>query len=204
MTGARATAASKSISAPSPADRVIQLETPPRLERGGVFASRKHHMRAALLLSLTLTLAACNPPAATAPAETPEAAPAERPDIVTQAAPQTPQQALAAMPSWETARAAGVDFRAVGQEPGWLLDIHQRGIIKFSWDYGDNYAEFAIADPTHPQEGVTRYEAHSDGRALVVTIRRTPCNDAMSGQPYPSTVDVVIDGRALNGCGRSV
>ncbi len=153
-------------------------------------------MRALLFL---LALGACSQQAQP---ETPPAEPAAQPPAAT--APRTPQEALAAMPSWETARAAGVDFRAVGQEPGWLLDIYTRGIIKFAWDYGDNYAEFAIAEPTYPQEGATRYEAHSDGVALVVTIRRFPCNDGMSGQAYPSTVEVVVDGRTLNGCGRSV
>jgi uncharacterized membrane protein len=44
----------------------------------------------------------------------------------------------------------------------------------------------------------------SEGRSLVVTIRRLPCSDAMSGENYPSTVEAVIDGRTLNGCGRSV
>jgi uncharacterized membrane protein len=161
-------------------------------------------MRAALFLSLALTAAACSPPATQTPTETPtEVATPGRPDVGA-AAPQTPQEALAAMPNWETARSAGVDFRAVGQEPGWLLDIYARGIIKFAWDYGENYAEFAVAEPTSPQEGATRYEAHSDGRALVVTIRRSPCHDGMSGQPYPSTVEVVIDSRTLTGCGRSV
>jgi len=154
-------------------------------------------------LVLVLFIAACgqasDPPTTDAPAADPPAqAEAALP------AAQTPQEALAAMPNWETARAAGVDFRAVGQEPGWLLDIYTRGIVKFAWDYGENYAEFAIAEPTYPQEGVTRYEASSDGRALVVTIRRMPCSDAMSGQPYPSSVEVVIDGRTLIGCGRSV
>lgn len=108
------------------------------------------------------------------------------------------------MPSWENARAEGVDFRAVGQEPGWLLDIHTSGLTKFAWDYGAQYGEFAVAEPTSPQEGATRYEANSDGRALVVTIRRFPCQDAMSGEAFPSTVEVTIDGRTLNGCGRSV
>ncbi len=158
-------------------------------------------MRVLLAVSFALVLAACNPPSAKT-SDQPEAAPAERADVG--AAPAlTPQQALAAMPSWETARAAGVDFRAVGQEPGWLLDIYTRGIVKFAWDYGDNYAEFAVVEPTHPQEGLKRYEANSDGRALVITIHSAPCQDAMSGQPYPAQVEVTIDGRALSGCGRN-
>jgi uncharacterized membrane protein len=155
---------------------------------------------------LALAVAACSQQTEQAADAPVKAAPPAQPSVAAEPAPPTltPQQSLAAMPSWETARAAGVDFRAVGQEPGWLLDIYARGVVKFAWDYGDHYAEFAVAEPTHPQEGVTRYEAHSDGYALVVIIRRTPCQDGMSGQSYPTRVEAIIDGRTLNGCGRSV
>lgn len=149
-----------------------------------------------------LALAACSPqtekqadrpPPATTVSETPVAP-----------AVSNNERNLAQMPSWENARAAGVDFRAVGQEPGWLLDIYQQNRIRLLWDYGEQLADFGLSPPTHPQEGATRYEAHSDGRSLVVTIRRSPCQDGMSGEAYPSTVEVVIDGRTLQGCGRSV
>jgi putative lipoprotein len=150
-------------------------------------------------LVLAVALAACSQ--AAPPTEPTAEAPAPAADA---AAANDPASNLARMPAPDAARAAGVDFRAVGQEPGWLLDIYTRGIIKFVWDYGESYAEFAVTDPTSPQESATRYEAHSDGRALVVTVRRAPCQDAMSGEAYPATVEVVIDGRTLNGCGRSV
>jgi uncharacterized membrane protein len=39
---------------------------------------------------------------------------------------------------------------------------------------------------------------------LTIVIRRFPCQDAMSGEAYPAAVDIVIDGRELSGCGRSV
>jgi uncharacterized membrane protein len=148
-------------------------------------------------LVLALALAACGQ---TVPSQTAET----QPDVGAVQIVGTPQEALAAMPSWENAHAAGVDFRAIGQEPGWLMDIHTRGRIQLSWDYGEQFGDFAIEAPTSPQEGVQRYEANSDGRALVVTIRRFPCEDAMSGEAFPSTVEVTIDGRTLQGCGRSV
>lgn len=113
-------------------------------------------------------------------------------------------EALAAMPSWGTARAAGVDFRAVGQEPGWMLDIFQTARINLIWDYGENHAEFPLSDPTYPQEGATHYAAQADGHTLAITIRRFPCTDSMSDERFPATVEVVIDGRTLNGCGRTV
>lgn len=114
------------------------------------------------------------------------------------------REALAAMPSWEQARTAGVDFRGVGQEPGWILDIYRADRIVLVWDYGESSASFPLVAPSYPQEGATRYESQSNGRALAITIRRFPCQDAMSGEAFPASVEVIIDGRTLEGCGRTV
>ncbi len=149
-------------------------------------------------LILALALAACSQQAP-APTENAEAPTAQMPAVE-----PTAVDNIARMPQWGQARAAGVDFRAVGQEPGWMLDVYTAGGIKFFWDYGENYAEFPGVTPTYPQEGSTRYETAANGVSLVVTIRRFPCQDAMSGEAFPSTVEVVVDGRTLNGCGRSV
>jgi|CXWL01.1.fsa_nt_gi uncharacterized membrane protein len=137
--------------------------------------------------------------------------------LVACAAPETPpaseadgglgmhaHDALAAMPSWENARAAGVDFRAVGSEPGWMLDIYQQNRIVLIWDYGEGSAEFPLVEPTYPQEGATRYDARAGGHTLAVTIRRFPCSDPMSGEQFSASVEAVIDGRTLTGCGRNV
>jgi uncharacterized membrane protein len=107
-------------------------------------------------------------------------------------------------PAWEDARAEGVDFRAVGQEPGWMLNIYREAKITLDWDYGQSKAEFPLATPDTTQEGATRYTAQAGGHRLAVTIRRFPCHDAMSGAAFPSTVEVTIDGQTLSGCGRSI
>lgn len=146
-------------------------------------------------LMFVLALAACTPAA-----ETPKQTEPEAPAPVA----QTAEANMAAMPSWEGARAAGVDFRGVGQEPGWLIDIHQQGRIMLLLDYGESLTEFPLPAPAYPQEGATRYDTQANGRTLAVTIRRFPCQDAMSGEDFPATVEIVIDGRTLNGCGRSV
>lgn len=149
-------------------------------------------MRAVVLI---LALAACSPQPATQ-----EDAPMS-PAAETANAPRT---ALAEMPTWETARAAGVDFRAVGQEPGWIVDIYSEGRIVALLDYGETRIEFPRAEPTYPAEGATRFESQADGHTLSITYRRFPCEDVMSGEAYPSAVEVVVDGRTLTGCGRSV
>lgn len=144
-------------------------------------------------LILVLALAACT---------------AETPNNPSTTAVETPgvgaSDALAEMPSWDGARAAGVDFRAVGQEPGWLLDIYRTDRIKLIWDYGEQNAEFPLTAPSTSQEGATVYQSQASGRTLAVTIRRFPCQDSMSDEAFPASVEVVIDGRTLSGCGRTV
>lgn len=139
-------------------------------------------------LILALALVACAPPAPNteAPTDTPAAT------------------ALASMPSWDGARAAGVDFRGIGQEPGWMIDVYQENRIVLLLDYGESIAEFPLTEPQYPQEGATLYQTRSGERTLAVTIRRAPCQDSMSGEAFPATVEVAIDGRTLNGCGRTV
>jgi uncharacterized membrane protein len=146
-------------------------------------------------LIFALALAACGQTSTVTPQAEPEQAPA----TAAQADPNAPPA-----PAWVDARAQGVDFRAVGQEPGWLLNIYRENRITLDWDYGEHSAEFPLTAPDTTQEGATRYQAQADGHTIAVTIRRFPCNDGMSGAAFPSTVVVEIDGRTLNGCGRSV
>jgi putative lipoprotein len=152
-------------------------------------------MRALILVA---ALAAC-----TAEPAKQEATPAAETSAAPAAA-TTNESNLAQMPSWEGARAAGVDFRAVGQEPGWIIDIYSGNRIVALLDYGESLIAFPRPEPAHPVEGSTSYQTQADGHTLSVIIRRSPCQDGMSGEAYPATVDVVIDGRTLNGCGRSV
>jgi len=104
---------------------------------------------------------------------------------------------------WANARAAGIDFRAVGQEPGWLLEIDDGGRMTLQYDYGERRADFVTPDPTYPQEFATVYEARAGQDTISVTIRRAPCQDAMSGEAFPATVSIRINDRTLEGCGKS-
>jgi uncharacterized membrane protein len=146
------------------------------------------------VLILCVALAACSNEPAQQAAET---------EATTPTVETTPAESPSA-PAETAAGPTTPNVRAVGQEPGWLLDIYTRDRIRFLWDYGENLADFPLTAPNTAQEGVTRYQTQANGRSLTITIRRTPCNDGMSGEAYPARVDVEIDGRALNGCGRSV
>jgi membrane-bound inhibitor of C-type lysozyme len=53
---------------------------------------------------------------------------------------------------WEDAKLSGVDFRAIGNEPGWNLEIIMRDRIVFVGNYGQNRYEFITTGPSVDQQ----------------------------------------------------
>ncbi len=132
--------------------------------------------RALLALALLSLLAACatSPRAARTPSSTASAAQAERLD--------------------------NADFRAVGNEPGWHMDIANREKILLVTDYGDHRYEFPFSKPDSSY-GRESYDITASGHHLVAVIEQRPCNDSMSGRAFVATVTVTVDGQEYTGCG---
>ncbi len=106
---------------------------------------------------------------------------------------------------WEHAKLSGADFRAVGNEPGWHLEILQQSRIVLVADYGAARYEFDLPEPTVDREArVTRYETSRDGHGLTLVLRAHRCRDTMSGEEFETEVVVTLDGRQLRGCGRAL
>ena len=78
---------------------------------------------------------------------------------------------------WEHAKLNGVDFRAIGNEPGWHMEPHSRIAI---------------------------YSASNDDSIIEVVIKGDPCRDSMSGEAFAATVSVVVDDRRYTGCGKAL
>lgn len=106
-------------------------------------------------------------------------------------------------PGWQEARARGVRFRAVGQEPGWIVDIHEADSITVLADYGETRHRFPSVQPEVDRgAGRTVYRTGAAGHRATVVIENEACRDAMSGWPYEATVRMTLDGREHRGCGR--
>jgi putative lipoprotein len=104
---------------------------------------------------------------------------------------------------WEEARLMGVDFRAVGNEPGWRLDVYSKERLVLVTDYGRERYEFPAVVPVIDRSARTAvYETRNDDHKLRAIIEGKRCVDNMSGDAFPSTVTVMLDGRVLKGCGR--
>lgn len=106
-------------------------------------------------------------------------------------------------PGWREAKARGVRFRALGQEPGWIVDIHEADSITVLADYGENLHRFPSVQPEVDRgAGRTVYRTVAGGHRATIVIQDEPCRDAMSGWPYEATVTLTLDGREYRGCGR--
>lgn len=107
--------------------------------------------------------------------------------------------------SWQAAKIRGVDFRALGQEPGWYLEITDGKQIQYVGNYGQDTVYTSVPDHQgDEQQGKTVYHAESGAHSLLVEISDKPCTDSMSGFDFPSTVSVTVDGETYRGCGRSL
>ena len=106
---------------------------------------------------------------------------------------------------WEHAKLNGADFRAIGNEPGWHLEIRNQAKIVLVSDYGSSQQEFDLPEAQiNTAARTTRYNAHQAGQEIILTISGESCHDSMSGEEFESKVEVVFNGIILRGCGRAL
>ncbi len=86
-------------------------------------------------------------------------------------------------------------YRAIGQEPGWTVDIQDDRI-----DYRGNYGETRIT-VRRPEARSTFNGRRYETQRLIVDVTYARCNDAMSGHGYEHQVMVIADGQTYRGCG---
>jgi len=106
---------------------------------------------------------------------------------------------------WEHAKLNGVDFRALGNEPGWYMEISNRHDILLVTDYGQrkyNFTSSVIKSP--PDSRTTIYNASNDDSMIEVVIKGEPCRDSMSGEAFSATVSVVVNDKRYTGCGKAL
>lgn len=100
---------------------------------------------------------------------------------------------------WNEAAARGVVFRAVGNEPGWLVEVGsgQTPSLQAVLDYGERRLDVARMRST---DSGYRGEA-TDGGPIVLAIRRGTCRDGMSGEAFEASAELLVGGHRYAGCG---
>jgi len=104
----------------------------------------------------------------------------------------------------EDAKLRGADYWAVGNEPGWTLELFSDS-IRFVTAYGTDHYGFSTPEPEVDREGRRAiYRARDSDHALTITITSGGCSDSMSGESFEGTVELSFDGTALRGCGQAL
>lgn len=104
---------------------------------------------------------------------------------------------------WEDARRRGVNFRALGNEPGWQLEIRDGEHLLFEAYYGAE--RVLLQNPELEEEpGFRRYRAGEGEQGIEVVVTEEFCTDTMKGEGFPFTVVVDFGGREYFGCGREL
>ncbi|SDG33880.1 putative lipoprotein [Limimonas halophila] len=103
--------------------------------------------------------------------------------------------------AWADAAVQGGRFRALGQEPGWLVTVGADRITA-KLDYGRTVVRAPSPEPTKRADTTTWTTQTGDGRQLGIIARDEACRDAMSGHRFPMTVTLRLGDRRYRGCGR--
>jgi len=118
-------------------------------------------------------------------------------------APAEPIDEAAINNVWHKAKLRGVAFRAIGQEPGWLLEITNGVEILLVTDYGATRMSLPYVEPVVYQEE-RRTQFVLDTYNTIVEIHGVPCQDVMSGEEFEVSVTIKQTDRELQGCGRAL
>ncbi|HUE96901.1 MAG TPA: hypothetical protein VMN39_09585 [Longimicrobiaceae bacterium] len=103
---------------------------------------------------------------------------------------------------WEDAALRGVNYRALGQEPGWYVEVIPDRSLLFVGDYGEVVVVGgAPIVTTDEARGRTTYSATGPSGPILLSVDRHACIDVMSGEGYPTRAVVTVDGTTHQGCG---
>lgn len=102
---------------------------------------------------------------------------------------------------WEDAKYRGADFVAMGNEPGWKLELSLTGDMFYIGSYGTESFRIETPKPTHGKNGPLVFAAQNSEHSLWLSIDKKPCVDSMKGEQFDASVSLVVDDKPLTGCG---
>jgi membrane-bound inhibitor of C-type lysozyme len=100
----------------------------------------------------------------------------------------------------EDARVRGVRYRAVGNEPGWELEIGPGTTLTWITNFGEQRYDFAAAQATVAADGASVFTAQQGTSAIRATLRPETCVDDGEVE-YDHAATVEFEGATFRGCG---
>ncbi len=104
---------------------------------------------------------------------------------------------------WAKARAEGVVFRALGNEPGWLIEVNQDESIKFINHYGEMEIKVPVNDIWVGPDGEDKiYYVENEVIPFQLIIIKKNYQDTMSGEVFPYQARVIFPEKSYTGGGK--
>lgn len=103
---------------------------------------------------------------------------------------------------WEAAKLKGADFRAVGNEPGWVLEITGDSLSLIADSGNSEYAFDGVERQSDETSQATTYRGVAGDDSITVTLQGQTCQDTMADTSYETTVTIELNEQTLRGCGR--
>jgi membrane-bound inhibitor of C-type lysozyme len=101
----------------------------------------------------------------------------------------------------EDARARGVVYRAMGNEPGWVLEIGPQARLNWTTNFGSETHAYDTSQETAESGGPGRvFTAGAGDQAIRITVRQERCVDDGEVEHDHSAM-VEFGGTTLRGCG---
>jgi putative lipoprotein len=100
----------------------------------------------------------------------------------------------------EDARVRGVVYRALGNEPGWIIEVGPASKLSWSTNYGQDRYDFEQAQAATAPDGANVYTAQKDAVSIKASIKAERCVDD-GDVTYDHVVTVESGGQTYHGCG---
>ncbi len=100
----------------------------------------------------------------------------------------------------EDARARGVVYRALGNEPGWVLEVGPASRLSWTTNFGQDRFDFEQSQAATAPDGATIYTAQQGDVSIRVSIKAERCVDDGDVE-FDHVVTVESGGQTLRGCG---
>lgn len=104
---------------------------------------------------------------------------------------------------WRDAYRRGVDYRAVGSDPNWSLEITLGEAVVFQSERSDRRI---VAPPPEsvPSGHRSIFFTETDQHELIVSVSRSTCRDSVRQAVFNTSVTVTLDDERYHGCGRNL
>ena len=108
------------------------------------------------------------------------------------------------MSVWQKAKLNGVDYRAIGNEPSWLIEISSdNALIKLN--YGTDIINAKVININESKEKAqTELTLIDNDKTFTFLIERNECKDTMSGQTFSTRATLTYLKGIYIGCGKAL